>query len=99
MLCGLGMVHSHFIASSGSSGVYTTVETDESIALPLQCNSIKIFAQGTDLAIKFNNDEAIMYIPHGTSDGILAMPINRIIVVGAAGQEIKWTGLTSINNT
>ncbi len=99
MLCGLGMIHSHFVASSGVLGVYTTVEIDEVIVMPNQVNSIEIFAQSTDLAIKFNNDDAVMHIPANTKDGIVGMGIKRITVLGAAGQEIKWRGLVSINNT
>ena len=99
MLLGLGMIHSHFSASQGPSGVYTTVSPDEVITFPRQLNTIEIFAGDTPLQIKFNNDESIMYIAKGTSDGIICMPVNRITVLGSAGQQLKWRGLAGIENT
>jgi hypothetical protein len=99
MLLGLGMIHSHFSASHGPSGVYTTVSANEVITFDKQLNTIEITAVVAPLEIKFNNDEDSMYIASSSSDGIVGMPVNRIIVVGAAGQKLKWRGLVGINNT
>jgi len=99
MLIGLGMIHSHYSASSGPLGVYTTVSDDEVIIFPQQLNTIEIYSGDDPLEIKLNNDESIMYIAKSSMDGVIGMPVNRIIVLGPAGQKIKWRGLVGINNT
>lgn len=91
-----GLYHSHFVASDGW---VTTTEVDQVIIFPRQLNTLEIIAELTDLEIKFNNDDSIFEVAAGIKDGITNLPINRIIVVGAAGQKLKWRGLTSINET
>ena len=99
MLLGFGLNHSHYTASKGINGVYTTVSVDEVIVFPLQLNVIEITALDTNLEIYFNNDLDAMYISAGDSDGISALPVNRITVKGPVGQKIKWRALVGINNT
>lgn len=96
------MIHSHFVASSGDTladqGFFSTTQENQVIEMPRGLNTIEIFADETDLMIRFNNDEAIMFIPAKLSDGITGLPVQRIIVVGPSGQRVKWVGLTSIDN-
>jgi hypothetical protein len=90
--------HSHFIASEGNFGVYTTVADNEVITFPKQLSTLEIYAPDSMLEIRFNNDPYSMYIDKWETDGIMNMPIKRITVLGAAGQKIRWKGLVSADN-
>ena len=93
------MIHSHYSASRGPLGVYTTVADNEAIIFPKQLNTIEIYAGDDPLQVKLNNDDDIMYIGAGAMDGVIGMPVNRIVVLGPSGQKLKWRGLVGINNT
>lgn len=101
-MLGFGMIHSHFVASEGNTladqGFFSTTEENQVIEMPKGLNTIEIFADDTDVMVKFNNDESIMFIPAKLSDGVTGLPVQRIIVLGPAGQRVKWMGLTSIDN-
>lgn len=91
---GLGIVHSHFLASTGPSGWYTTTQDNEVIEFEKQINCIEIFSRPTvQLPIKFNNDESILYVEPDSMDGVYGLAIRRIIVLMPAGTEIKWRAL------
>jgi hypothetical protein len=99
-MLGLGMIHSHFVASSGTDGWYETVENNEVITFPLQLNTIQIEA-GKDVAlkIKYNNDPDIDNIDVECMGGLTGLPISRIQIMCPSGTKIRWKGLTSIDHT
>ena len=78
------------------SGFYTTVVANEVIRTPGAWISFRAWAGAAELQLKLNNSAGVFRVPNDSqAHGVDGLEINRITVLGDAGQTIRLEGLSA----
>lgn len=85
--------HSGFLSSQSADGWITTTVDDEEIVFDTALNTLIIEADATTLKIKINDNTNHWFIDAGGTDGIEDFSIEKIAIIGSAGQTLRWKGL------
>jgi hypothetical protein len=97
------IIHSGFISSVKYDNLtpwYTTMQANEVITFkddkgnPISVNSLFIEANTTDLYIRILPSDGCLYIPSNDSKSFDLKSVREIQVMGASGQNIRWSGMT-----
>lgn len=89
---------SYLLASATPAEYYTTVSSNEVISFtdgvkPVSVNSMLIENCGLlPLYIKINSSNFIACIPSGEARRLDEVSANKITVIGAAGQKLRYSG-------